>query len=480
MSEETQEFQVIVVGGGPGGYVAAIRASQLGFKVAVVEREKMGGICLNWGCIPTKALLESAHLLEDIKSSKQFGIQADKISVEFPEVIKHSRNVADQMASGVDFLMKKNKITVINGNAKIIDKTTIEVSDKDKKVISKLKTNYIILALGARPRPLPFLPFDEKFVLSSREAMVLKEVPKKLAIIGAGAIGIEFADIYASMGSEVTVIEALPNLLPNEDEEISKVLERSFKKRKIDFYTSTKVLSAEVSDKKKSNNISLTLEGSDSKKETIECDRVIVGIGVIPNTEQIGLEEVGIKVSRGFIDIDKFYRSTVDNIYAIGDCIATPLLAHVASSEGIRASEDISIREGNPHHLKPDFLNYSAIPGNTYCHPEVASVGLTEKKAKENGLEFNIGKFPYTANGRARAMNDAEGFIKLIADKNTDAILGAHIIGSAATEMINEIVLAINSELTITGIARSIHAHPTISEVIMEAAEAVHGKAIHI
>jgi dihydrolipoamide dehydrogenase len=305
--------------------------------------------------------------------------------------------------------------------------------------------------------------------------MVLEAVPQKLAIIGAGAIGIEFADVYASMGSDVTVIEALPHLLPNEDTDSSKALERSFQKRKIQFYTSTKVLSAKVS-----KQVELTLQDSENKEMKLQVDKVIVGIGVMPNTENLGIDQIGIKTSRNFIDVDSYYRSTVKNIYAIGDCIATPLLAHVASSEGIRASEHISIQEGNPHKLHFDFLNYDAIPGCTYCHPEVASVGLTEDKAKKLGLEYAVGKFPYTANGRARAVGDSEGFVKILHEKNTGAILGAHIVGTSATEMINEITLAANAELTIHNLARSIHAHPTISETIMEAAEASLGHAIHI
>ena len=475
MSDQSKEFQVVVIGGGPGGYVAAIRAAQLGLSVAVIERDKMGGVCLNWGCIPTKALLQSAHLYKEMQGATQFGLKAEKLSFNFPDVVKHSRKVADAMASGVDFLMKKNKIPVILGSAIFQDKNTIQVQDKNGKVIDTIRSKYFIIATGARPRPLPFLPFDQDKVLSSREAMVQDSVPKKLAIIGAGAIGIEFADVYASMGSEVTVIEALPNLLPNEDTDSSKALERSFQKRKIQFHTSTKVQSAKVS-----KQVELTLEDKDSKEIKINIDKVIVGIGVMPNTENLGIDQLGVKTSKNFIDVDSYYSSTVKNIYAIGDCIATPLLAHVASSEGIRAAEHISIQEGNPQNLQFDFLNYDAIPGCTYCHPEVASVGLTEVKAKKLGLDYAVGKFPYTANGRARAAGDSEGFVKILRDKKTNAILGAHIVGTSATEMINEITLACNAELTIHSLARSIHAHPTISETIMEAAEASLGHPIHI
>jgi dihydrolipoamide dehydrogenase len=475
MTEQTKEFQVVVIGGGPGGYVAAIRCAQLGLSVAVVEKDKMGGVCLNWGCIPTKALLESAHLYNEMKDAGHLGLKAEKISFHFPDVISHSRKVAEQMASGVDFLMKKNKIPVIAGKANFKDKHTITILDNQNKEIETIRSKYFILAVGARPRPLPFLAFDQDKILSSKEAMIQKEIPKNLAIIGAGAIGIEFADIYASLGANVTVIEALPNLLPNEDIEISKALERSFQKRKIEFFTSTKVLSASTN-----KSVQLKLEMQDGNSKEIVVDKVIVGIGVMPNTENIGIEALGIKTSRNFIDIDLYYRSTVPNIYAIGDCIATPLLAHVASSEGIRASEHISIQEGNPHKLHFDFLNYSAIPGCTYCHPEVSSIGLTEQKAKLQGLDFTIGKFPYTANGRARAMGDSEGFVKILQEKKSGKILGAHIFGSFATEMINEISLASNAELTIEMLSRTIHAHPTISETIMESAEASLGHAIHI
>lgn len=490
-NQSKTEFDLIIIGGGPGGYVGAIRASQLGLKVAVVERAKMGGVCLNWGCIPTKALLQSAHLWREIQKAENFGLHLKPEKVDFPGVVKHSRKVADQMASGVDFLMKKNKITVISGEGVLKDKHTVlvkESTEKDaedkkskekestEKTIQELKGKYIILATGARPRPLPFLPFDGDKVLSSKEAMIQKEVPKTLAIIGAGAIGVEYADIYSSLGSEVTLIEALPHLLPNEDREISKGLERSFKKRKLNFLTDTKVLSAKVG-----NQVELEVQESDGSATKLSVEKVIVGIGIQPNTEEMGLETVGVRLSRGFVDIDKKnYRTTVDNIYAIGDCIQTPWLAHVASGEGIRAVEDISIREGNPHHLHFDILNYDAIPGCTYCHPEVASVGFTEEEAKKEGIPYDVGKIPFTANGKAQAMGDSEGFIKVLKRKDSGEILGAHILGANATELINEYVLAINSELEITDIARTVHAHPTVAETLMEAAESALGHAIHV
>lgn len=469
------KFDLTIIGGGPGGYVAAIRASQLGLRVAVVEKDKMGGVCLNWGCIPTKALLQSAHTYHAAKHSETFGVKANGVSVDFTAVVGHSRKVAETMAGGVDFLMKKNKITVISGRGFLRDSQTVEVLDAQGNILQTIKTEHTIVATGARSKALPFLPYDGDKVISSKEAMVLPALPATLAIIGAGAIGVEFADVYASLGTKVMIIEALPHLLPNEDEEVSKALERSFKKRGIEFHTSTKVLSAKVGGK-----VDLELEDEKGNRTTMSADRVLVAVGVAPNTENLGLEELGVKTSRGFVDVDKYYRTTVPNVYAIGDCIATPLLAHVASSEGIRAVEDISIRKGNPHKLEFDFLNYNAIPGCTYCHPEVASVGYTEKKAKEEGLDFSIGRVPYTANGKARAVGDVEGFVKILVDKKTQAILGAHIFGTNATEMINEYTLAMHNELRAVDIARTIHAHPTISELLMETAEASIGHAIHI
>lgn len=473
------KFDVAVIGGGPGGYVAAIRASQLGLNTAVIERDKMGGVCLNWGCIPTKALLQSAHLYSEFQNSEHFGIEASSKPVNFSKVVAHSRKVADQMASGVDYLMKKNKIQVIQGNGVLKDKNTISIIDSNNKEKESITAKYIIIATGARPRSLPFLEFDQKKILSSKEAMVLKEIPKSLAIIGAGAIGVEFADIYSSLGSKVTLIEALPHLLPNEDEEVSKAMERSFKKRKIEYYTDAKLVSAKVD-----KNVKLKLDinsGKSKEEKELSVDQVILGIGIQPNTNGLGIDELGVKSTKGFIDINKInYRTTVDNIYAIGDCIHTPWLAHVASSEGIRAAEDISIREGNPQGIHSDILNYHAIPGCTYCHPEVGSVGYTEQKAKAEGLEYTVGKIPFTANGKAQAMGESEGFVKLIVAKKSKAILGAHIIGPNATELINEYTLAIRSELTVDDVGRTTHAHPTLSESLMEAAEASQGHAIHV
>ncbi|BDA77611.1 dihydrolipoyl dehydrogenase [Leptospira kobayashii] len=473
---DTSKFQVVVIGGGPGGYVAAIRSAQLGLNTAIIERERLGGICLNWGCIPTKALLESAHVLEHLKKAASFGLKAENVSVEFEQVIKRSRSVADQMAKGVEFLMKKNKITVLSGDAVLKDKSNIEIKN-EKGETSLVSADHIILAVGAKNKALPFLPFDGDKVLSAKEAMIQKSVPKNLAIIGAGAIGVEFADFYQSMGSKVTIIEFQDHLLPNEDTEISQILERSYKKREIEQYLSYAVESASVS----GDGVELVLQDRKSaKKEKLKFDKVIVGVGIAPNTSNIGLESIGVKTKNGFIEVDAKYRTSVDTIYSIGDCIATPSLAHVASAEGIRASEDISIRNGNPHKITIHPLNYNYIPGCTYCHPEVASVGLSEAKALSLGYEIQIGKFPFTASGRAQAQGDTTGMVKIVSDKKHGEILGAHIIGSGATELIAELTLGANMEVTVRELANTIHAHPTISEGIMDAAAAVLGEAINI
>lgn len=472
----TANFKVVVIGGGPGGYVAAIRAAQLGFETAVIEKERLGGVCLNWGCIPTKALLESAHVLEHLRKAASFGLKADNVSAEFEQVIKRSRSVADQMAKGVEFLMKKNKISVISGSATILDKNTIEVKN-EKGEVSTYGAEFTVIAVGAKNKALPFLPFDSVKVLNARDAMSQKTVPKSIAIIGAGAIGVEFADFYASMGAKVTLIEFQDHLLPNEDIEISQILERSFKKREIEQYLSYAVETATVN----ADSVDLVLQDRKSaKKEKLNFERVIVGVGIAANTTGIGLENAGIKTKNGFIEVDASYRTSIDTVYAIGDCIPTPSLAHVASAEGIRAAEDISIRSGNPHKLVKHPLNYDYIPGCTYCHPEVASVGLTEAKAIAQGYELQIGKFPFTASGRAQAQGDTTGMVKIISDKKHGEIIGAHIIGGAATEMIAELTLGANMELTVKELAMTIHAHPTLAEGVMEAAAAVLGEAINI
>lgn len=471
------KFDVAVIGGGPGGYVAAIRAAQLGMKVCVVEMDKMGGICLNWGCIPTKALLQSAHTLEHIKHASEFGISVKDIKTDFPAVIKRSRGVADQMSKGVSFLMKKNNITVIAGKAVFKDKNTISVQDSKGNETGEVSADNFIVATGARSKPLPGTPFDGNIILSSKEAMIQEDAPKTLAVIGAGAIGIEFSDFYASMGTKVHIIEYLDHLLPNEDEEISKILERTFKKRAIDFTTGAMVIEV------KTTKTGATLKIQDKKDTTkiteLKVDKVIVGIGLSPNTENMKLEEIGIKLDKGFIHVNNRYQTTVDTIYAIGDVTGPPLLAHVASMEGIKAAEAISITKGNHHNLDYQPINYDFIPGCTYCHPEVASVGMTEKKAIATGHKIKVGRFPYTASGRAQAQGETTGMFKIIADAEHGEILGGHIIGAGATEMISEINLGANMELTAKDLMNTIHAHPTLSEGVMEAAADVYGEAIN-
>ncbi|PJZ69031.1 dihydrolipoyl dehydrogenase [Leptospira perolatii] len=470
-----ENYDVTVIGGGPGGYVAAIRASQLGMNVCIVEKEKLGGVCLNWGCIPTKALLESAHLLETLKKADSFGLKAGEIKFDFSKVISRSRDVADSMANGVDFLMKKNKISVKKGAATFKDKNTIWLPDTSKE---EIRSEFFILATGARPRELPGLHFDGKTVLSSKHAMIQESVPESMAIVGAGAIGVEFADFYASMGTKVTLIEMLDSILPLEDLEISKILLRSFQKRNIQVLTGVSVSEPNLSEKE----VSLLLKGTgiDLKGERRNFSRVLVAIGVVPNSSDMHLEEIGVFLQKGFIKVDSKLKSSVPNIYAIGDCIGPPLLAHVASMEGIKAAEAISIQKGNPHGLVFEPIDYQKIPACTYCHPEVASVGWKEDEAIKSGREISVGKFPFLANGRAKAIGDTEGMVKIISDKRSGEILGAHIIGPSATEILGEINLGIGAELTLHDIAGRIHAHPTLSESIMEAAAQSLGEAINI
>ncbi|TGJ98272.1 dihydrolipoyl dehydrogenase [Leptospira langatensis] len=470
-----EKYDVTVIGGGPGGYVAAIRASQLGLNVCLVEKEKLGGVCLNWGCIPTKALLESAHLLESIRKSETFGLKVSGVDPDFPGIVKRSRGVADTMSNGVDFLMKKNKISVKKGSAVFKDKNTIWLPDTSKE---EIQSEYFIIATGARPRDLPGLPFDGEKVLSSKHAMIQEAPPKTLAIIGAGAIGIEFADFYSSMGTEVSIIEMQDRILPLEDPEISNLLNRSFIKRGIQILTSVGVSEP----KSESDGVTLLLKGEGIAKEgeKRKFSKVLVAIGVAPNTEDMHLEEIGVFLQRGFVKVDTKFKSKVENIYAIGDCIGAPLLAHVASSEGIKAAEAISIQKGNPHSLVYEPMDYQKIPACTYCHPEVASVGLKEEEAKKAGIDVSIGKFPFRANGRAQALGEVEGMVKLVADRKTGEILGAHMIGPNVTEILGEINLGMGSELTLKEIAGRIHAHPTLAESVMEAAAQALGEAINI
>ncbi|EQA38128.1 dihydrolipoyl dehydrogenase [Leptospira inadai serovar Lyme str. 10] len=470
-----ENFDVTVIGGGPGGYVAAIRAAQLGLNVCLVEKEKLGGVCLNWGCIPTKALLESAHLLQSIRKAETFGLNVTGAIPDFPAIIKRSRGVADTMANGVDFLMKKNKISVKKGSAVFKDNHTIWLPDSSKE---EIHSEFFIIATGARPRELPDLSFDGERVLSSKHAMIQEGAPKSLAIIGAGAIGAEFADFYSTMGTDITLIELQDRILPLEDSEISNLLNRSFVKRGIKILTNVGVTEPKL----EANGVSLLLkgEGLPANGERQEFSKVLVAIGVVPNTEGLFLEEVGVFLQKGFIKVDTKYKSKVPNIYGIGDCIGAPLLAHVASMEGVKAAEAISIVKGNPHNLVYEPVDYGKIPACTYCHPEVASVGYKEEEAKKAGFEIATGKFPFRVSGRAQALGDTEGMVKLVADKKTGEILGAHLIGPNVTELLGEINLGIGSELTLKEIAGRIHAHPTLSEALMEAAAQGLGEAINL
>ncbi len=460
-------YDVIVLGSGPGGYVAAIRASQLKLKTALVERDKLGGICLNWGCIPTKALLKSAEVLDEFRHAQSFGIKADKVSADFGAIIKRSRGVADTNSKGVEFLMKKNKIDVVYGNGSFKDAHTLTITAADGST-SEISAKHIIIATGGRPRSIPGVEIDRKIVISSKEAMSLDKAPKSLIIMGAGAIGVEFAYFYNTIGTEVTVVEMMDRILPVEDAEISKTLEKSFKKAGIKVMTSTKVENV----KTLKNSVQVTVNHG-GKTETLKADKALMAIGIQGNVENLNLDAVGIKHERGFIAVDDMYRTNVEGIYAIGDIIGPPLLAHVASHEGTICVEGIA-------GLNPHKLDYNSIPGCTYCQPQVGSIGLTEAAAKEAGYEVKIGKFPYTASGKARAIGAREGMVKLVFDKKYGELLGAHIIGNEATELIAELGMAKALEATPVELGKTIHAHPTLSEMVMEAALAAENEAIHI
>src|SRR6185437_5918654 len=460
-------YDLIVIGSGPGGYVAAIRASQLGLKTAIIERESLGGICLNWGCIPTKALLKSAQVFEYITHAKDYGINVTEYSADFNAVVQRSRGVAEGMSKGVAFLMKKNKIDVINGVAKLTKDKKVEVTGADNKKQS-YEAKSIILATGARSRDLPNIKADGKKIIGYREAMVLPDQPKTMLVIGSGAIGSEFAYFYNAIGTKVTLVEFLPDILPREDEEVSKQMARSFKKQGITVMTDSYVESVDT----KGDLCKVTVK---TKKgtEAIECDIVLSATGIMPNTENLGLENLGIKTEKGIVQVDDFYRTNVQGVYAIGDIVKGPALAHVASAEGIICVENIA-------GIKPEPLDYGNIPSCTYCQPEVASVGMTEKQAKEAGYELKIGKFPFTASGKAKAAGTPEGFIKVIFDAKYGEWLGAHFVGAGVTELIAEAVVARKLETTGHEIIKSVHPHPTMSEAIMEAAAAAYGEVIHL
>ncbi len=462
-------FDLIVIGSGPGGYVAAIRASQLGMKVAVVERESLGGICLNWGCIPTKALLKSAQVFNYISHAKDYGIKVAGAEADFGGMISRSRAVAQGMSKGINFLFKKNKITVVNGFGKLLRGKKVEVTDAEGKK-QTIEAPHIIVATGGRARALPSLPMDGKKIIGYREAMSLSEQPKKMVIVGAGAIGVEFAYFYNAIGTEVTIVEYMHGLVPREDKDVSKELTKVYKKMGIKTIANSAVQSVDTSGK----GCKVFIKGNKDGKETIiDCDIVLSATGVSPNTENIGLETLGIPTDRGLIQVDEFYRTSVPGIYAIGDVVKGPALAHVASAEGIICVEKIA-----GHHPEP--LDYGNIPGCTYCSPEVASVGHTEESAKEAGFDIKVGKFPFSASGKASAAGAKEGFVKLIFDAKYGELLGGHMIGMNVTEMIAEIVSIRKLETTGHEIIKTVHPHPTMSEAIMEAAAAAYDEVIHL
>ena len=460
-------YDLLVIGSGPGGYVAAIRASQLGLKTAIVERESLGGICLNWGCIPTKALLKSAQVFEYINHAADYGINVQGGEADFGAVIKRSRGVADGMSKGIQFLMKKNKIDVFMGTAKIKKGGKIEVKAADGSS-KEYTAKHTILATGARSRELPNLKQDGKKIIGYRQAMNLPEQPKSMIVVGSGAIGIEFAYFYNALGTKVTVVEFMDRIVPVEDEEISKQLERSLKKAGINILTNANVESVDTS----GNGCKAQVKTANGT-ETLEADIVLSAVGITPNIENLGLEETGVKTDRGRVVVDSFYKTNVEGVYAIGDIVGGQALAHVASAEGIICVEKIA-----GHHPEP--LNYNNIPGCTYCSPEIASVGYTEKAAKEAGYEIKVGKFPFSASGKASAAGTKDGFVKVIFDAKYGEFLGAHLIGANVTEMIAEVVVARKLETTGMDIVKTVHPHPTMSEAIMEAAADAYGEVIHL
>lgn len=461
------KYDIIVLGSGPGGYVTAIRASQLGFKTAIIEKESLGGVCLNWGCIPTKALLKSAQVFEYLKHAEDYGLTLEKPDKDFSAVVKRSRDVADGMSKGVQFLMKKNKIDVLKGFGKLKSGKKIDVTDENDKT-TEYSADNIIIAVGARSRELENLKQDGKKVIGYREAMTLKEQPKSMIVVGSGAIGVEFAHFYNTMGTEVTIVEFLPNLVPLEDDDISKQFERSFKKAGVKVMTDSSVESLDISGKGVKAKVK-TAKG----EITLEADIVLSAVGIKSNLENFGLEDLGIKTDRDKIIVDEWYKTNVDGIYAIGDVVAGPALAHVASAEGITCVEKLA-----GVHVEP--IDYGNIPGCTYASPEIASVGMTEKQAKEAGYELKIGKFPFSASGKAKAAGTPDGFVKVIFDAKYGEWLGCHMIGAGVTDMIAEAVLGRKLETTGHEVLKAIHPHPTMSEAVMEAVAAAYDEVIHL
>ncbi|MFD2562176.1 dihydrolipoyl dehydrogenase [Aquimarina rubra] len=460
-------YDIIVLGSGPGGYVTAIRASQLGFKTAIIEKESLGGVCLNWGCIPTKALLKSAQVFDYLKHASDYGLTIEKFDKDFDAVVKRSRGVAEGMSKGVQFLMKKNKIDVIEGFGKLKASNKVTVTDKDGNA-SDYEAKHIIVATGARSRELPNLPQDGKKVIGYREAMTLDSQPKKMIVVGSGAIGVEFAHFYNAMGTEVTIVEFLPNLVPLEDEEVSKQFERSFKKAGIKVMTNSSVESVDTS----GDGVKATVK-TKKGEEILEADIVLSAVGIKTNIENIGLEELGIATDRDKIVVNDWYQTNIPGIYAIGDVVSGPALAHVASAEGITCVEKIA-------GMHVEAIDYGNIPGCTYASPEIASVGMTEKQAKEAGYEIKVGKFPFSASGKASAAGTKDGFVKVIFDAKYGEWLGCHMIGAGVTDMIAEAVLGRKLETTGHEVLKAIHPHPTMSEAVMEAVADAYDEVIHL
>ncbi|WP_010664631.1 dihydrolipoyl dehydrogenase [Marinilabilia salmonicolor] len=461
-------YDLVVIGSGPGGYVAAIRASQLGMKVGVVEKAELGGVCLNWGCIPTKSLLKSAQVFEYLNHAKDYGINIDgKASADFSAMVKRSREVAGGMSNGIQFLFKKNKIEVLQGTGKLTKDKKVEVTNSDGKK-DTIEAKHVLLATGARSRQLPNLPQDGEKIIGYRKALTLEKQPESMVVVGSGAIGSEFAYFYNSIGTKVTLVEYLDNVVPLEDEEVSKQLGRSFKKAGIKVMTSSEVTNVDASGKK----VKVTVK-TKKGEESIEADIVLSAVGIAPNIEDIGLEDAGVEVEKGRVKVDEYYRTTAEGVYAIGDIVPGQALAHTASAEGIICVEKIAGKDVEP-------LNYGNIPACTYTTPEVASVGMTEKAAKEAGYELKVGKFPFSASGKASAAGHKEGFVKLIFDAKYGELLGAHMIGANVTEMIAELVSARKLETTGHEIIKTVHPHPTMSEAVMEAAAAAYDEVIHI
>jgi len=462
-------YDLIVVGSGPGGYVAAIRASQLGLNVAVVERAELGGICLNWGCIPTKSLLKSAQVYEYMQHAGDYGLAVEgEIKPDFEKIVARSRGVAEKMSGGIQYLLKKNKIEVINGFGKLAGNKTVEVTAQDGSK-STHEAKHIILATGARSRELPNLPQDGNKIIGYRKALTLEKLPKSMIVVGSGAIGSEFAYFYSTMGTKVTLVEFMPTILPIEDEEVSKQMGRSFKKNKIKVMTHSTVESVEGVE----GDLKVNIKNKKGEMEIHECEIVLSAVGIAPNTEGIGLEEIGVATENGRVVVDDYYQTNIEGVYAIGDIVKGPALAHVASAEGICCVEKIAGMKVKP-------IDYTTIPGCTYTVPEVASMGMTEKAAKEAGYELKIGKFPFSASGKASASGANEGFVKLIFDAKYGELLGAHMVGANVTEMIAELITARKLETTGHELMKAIHPHPTMSEAIMEAAAAAYDEVIHI